>query len=170
MSGSVQTLKGIYGMTDMLMPLVLGDLSDEAARRRARGERGPSISWTVGHLLCMRVYVLNTLGVEWVNPYEEAFGKGAATEGADYPTVAEFQEAWASIGEALNTAFDASTEEALDGVLPDGWYEGQRARDRLVFLGWHEGYHFGVIGAIRKNMGLPGPAELMTRQREEGQG
>jgi uncharacterized damage-inducible protein DinB len=170
MSGSVETLKGIYGMTDMLMPLVLGDLSDEDARRRSRGEQGPSISWSVGHLLCMRVYVLNTLGVERDNPYEEAFGTGAATDGADYPRVAELREAWNSLSEAMNTAFDAGTEETLDSVLTDGWYEGQRARDRLVFLGWHEGYHFGVIGAIRKDLGYPGPAELMMRQREEGQG
>ncbi|MBC7896238.1 MAG: hypothetical protein H7066_12560 [Cytophagaceae bacterium] len=35
-----------------------------------------------------------------------------------------------------------------------------KIRDELAFLAWHEGYHVGVIGAIRTAAGLPGPAEL----------
>ena len=81
-------------MTDFLMPLVLDDLSDEQARERSRGEVGPSIAWTVGHLLYYRVHVLNLLSEESENPYEASFGKAAATDGSDYPSVAELGEYW----------------------------------------------------------------------------
>ena len=44
MTGTTQTLTGTFGTTDFLIPPVLDDLTDEDARKRSRGEEGPSMS------------------------------------------------------------------------------------------------------------------------------
>ncbi len=166
MSGSVETLMGLFGMTDFLMPLVLDDLSDEQARERSRGEEGPSIAWTVGHLLYYRVHVLKLLGEERENPYDEKFSDAAATDGSDYPSVAELSEAWSSVGDRFRTALTSKSEEELDFVSEGGAHDEKSLRDQIVFFAWHEGYHLGVLGAIRKSLGLLGPAEKVMASRE----
>ncbi len=90
MTGTAQTLMGTFGTTDFLVPLVLGDLSDEDARRRSRDGEGPSITWTVGHLMHYRYHVMSMLGDERGDPSGDTFAQ-AATDGSDYPTIDELQ-------------------------------------------------------------------------------
>ena len=52
------------GTANMLLPLVLSDVSDDLARQRTRDGDGPSITWEVGHLLDFRCLLLRRLGVE----------------------------------------------------------------------------------------------------------
>lgn len=65
----------------------------EDGRKRARGEEGPSISWTVGHLLSSRVYVLDVLTEGRENPYEQRYASVSATDGSDYLTLGEAEAA-----------------------------------------------------------------------------
>jgi uncharacterized damage-inducible protein DinB len=157
---------GLFGMTDFLMPLVLDDLSDEQARERSRGEEGPSIAWTVGHLLHYRVHVLGLLGEERENPYEAKFGSVAAGEGSDYPSLAELSEAWSSVGDDFRNVLTSKSEEELDFVSEGGAHDERSLRDQIVFFAWHEGYHLGAIGTMRKSLGLLGPAEKVMALRE----
>ena len=166
MSGSVETLMGLFDMTDFLMPLVLDDLSDEHARKRSRGEEGPSIAWTVGHLLHYRIYVLGLLGEERENPYSEKFGNAAATDGSDYPSLADLTAEWQSVGDDFRQALTSKSEEQFDFVSDGGAHGEKSLRDQVVFFAWHEGYHLGALGAIRKSLGLLGPAEKVMALRE----
>lgn len=170
MTGSVDTLMGVFGTTDFLMPLVLDDLSDEHARKRSRGEEGPSIAWTVGHLLYYRIYVMNLLGEKRENPYDEKFGSAGATDGGDYPSVADLSEAWQSVGDDFRNVLTSKSEEELDFVSEDGAHDERSLRDQVVFFAWHEGYHLGALGAIRKSLGLLGPAEKVGALREADAG
>jgi len=168
MSGSVKTLLGLFGTSDFMVPIVLDDLSEADARKRSRGDSGPSIAWTIGHLMHSRVWVLNALGVERDNPYEQAFGKGAATDGADYPSLGELRAQWDALAAQLMSALAEVDEDTLETVLEDGWHAEQTKRDQVVFFAWHEGYHMGMIAAMRKAMGYPGPAERIMAKRAEG--
>lgn len=163
-------LAGLFGTTDFMVPIVLGGLKDEQARHRPRGEGGPSIAWTVGHLLHYRISALKRLGVTRENPFGDDFGTGSATDGSDYPTVAELKSAWEEVSTEFMAGISGVTEEALDVVLEDGWSPDQTLRDQIVFLAWHEGYHLGAIGQMRKTMGLPGPAEAVQAMQEEQSG
>ena len=166
MAGSVKTLMGLFGMTDFLMPLVLDDLSDSEARKRSRGDEGPSISWTVGHLLHYRTYVLQLLGEERDNLYESKFGNAAATDGSDYPSVAELSEAWQSVADDFGEVLASKSEEEFDSVSEGGAHDERSLRDQVVFFAWHEGYHLGVVGSLRKSLGMLGPAEKVMALRE----
>ncbi len=79
-------------------------------------------------------------------------------------------------------AVSALSEAELDARLEEGWHEeqtlrdqvvffAQTLRDQVVFFAWHEGYHLGGLGQIRKALGLPGPAErvMAVRRAEAGE-
>ena len=166
MSDTAKTLMGTFGMTDFLVPLVLEDLSDEDARKRSRDGDGPSITWMIGHLMHYRCYVMSMLGDERVDPAGETFTQ-AATDGSDYPTTAELQEQWGALASDFQAALMSKTED--DWNAPGtGAHDEKSLRDQVTFLAWHEGYHMGALGALRKEMGYPGPAEKVMVAREAG--
>lgn len=164
MSATADTLMGTFALTDYLIPMVLEGVTDEDARKRARGDEGPSIAWTVGHLLHYRHHVMGLLGVEREDPWEARFGATEATDGRDYPTVAELREAWARVAddfaEVMASKSDADFERPVDGP-----HDEETLRDQLVFYAWHEGYHMGALGAQLKRLGYLGPAEKVMASR-----
>ena len=166
MTGTAQTLMATFGMTDFLVPLVLDDLSDEDARTRARDGQGPSIAWTVGHLMHYRDYVMSMLGDERVDPAGKTFTQ-AATDGGDYPTISELQEQWGTLGSDFQAVLISKTEDEWDAQR-EGAHDERSLRDQITFFAWHEGCHMGALGALRKEMGYPGPAEKVMAAREAG--
>jgi uncharacterized damage-inducible protein DinB len=163
-SETAKTLMGTFGMTDFLVPLVLEDLSDEDARTRSRDGAGPSITWMIGHLMHYRYYVMSMLGEERKGPYGERFTQDA-TDGSDYPSVAELQEKWAELATDFRAALLSKSEDEWDAA-GTGAHEEKSLRDQVTFFAWHEGYHMGALGALRKEMGYPGPAEKVMAQRQ----
>ncbi len=167
-SGGARALGGMFAMTDFMIPMVLDDLTEDQALARPRGEGGPSIAWSIGHLLHYRVFMLSRMGLERDNPFTELFGNTTATDGEGYPSVVVLRAAWTEISEEIAGAFDGVTENALDAVLDDGWDEGQTLRDLLLFFAWHEAYHLGAVGQLRKQMGLLSPSERVMEARSGG--
>lgn len=162
---SATAFTGIFGTTDHIMSLVLDDLTDEQACARPRGEGGPSISWVVGHLLHYRLTLLGRFGVERPNPYAELFGEGSATDGEGYPSIGELDDAWKAVAGPFGQAIGQLADEQFDRRLDEPWRPDETLRDRIAFMAWHEAYHVGAIGQIRKSLGLPGPAERMMEAR-----
>ena len=144
--------------TNMLVPLVLGDLTDELARRRTRDGVGPSIAWQVGHILDFRCQLITLLGTPKESPFRVPFATSGATDGADYPTVAEFLEHWKRIEVDLDAALENADEATIRrAVAGGGFHAGRPVLDAVAFCMFHEAYHVGALGAIRKSLGLPGP-------------
>ena len=166
MSDTAKTLMGTFGMTDFLVPLVLEDLSHDDARKRSRDGEGPSIVWILGHLLFYRHYVMSLLGHDGVDPNGETFTQ-AATNGSDYPTIGELQEQWGALGSDFQAALMSKTDEDWD-TPGTGSHDERSLREQVIFFAWHEGYHMGALGALRKEMGYPGPAEKVMAAREAG--
>lgn len=157
----MHTLLSIFRITNRVVSRSLADLTDDVARRRTRGDAGPSITWTVGHLLDFRHQLLAFLGDERPNPWTSTFSAHAATDGSDYPSIEAMRGEWQTIHEALEHAFATAAPDILDrSVASIGIHGETRIRDRVEFLAWHEGNHVGVVGAARTAAGLPGPAEL----------
>lgn len=164
MSATAETLLGTFRMTDYLVPMVLEDLTDEDARQRSRGDEGPSIAWMVGHMLHYRHHVMGLLGAERESPWEEQFAEAEATDGRDYPTVAELREAWERVADDFAEVMASKTEADFERSV-DGAHDERTLRDQLVFFGWHEGYHMGALGAQLKRLGYLGPAEKVMAVR-----
>ena len=158
----MQSLLSIFRTGHHVVSLSLADLIDDVARRRTRGDAGPSITWTVGHLLDARYQVLALLGNQRPSPWAESFGDHGATDGAGYPRLQSMRAEWDTLHADLERGFATMAPGVLDRAIEKTGAHGETTiRDEVAFLAWHEGYHIGVIGAARIAAGLPGPADLV---------
>jgi uncharacterized damage-inducible protein DinB len=155
----LESIAAITRTTNFILPLCLNDLADADARKRVRNGSGPSIAWEVGHMLDFRVKILGLLGSPKESPYTARFTDAGAKEGKDYPNVEEFQRQWDGIAAELEAALETATDEALSRKVPGGPHGEQTALAFIQFLTWHEAYHIGAVGTIRKELGYAGPAE-----------
>ncbi|MGC4051076.1 MAG: DinB family protein [Paludibaculum sp.] len=155
----LESIAAITRTTNFLLPLCLDDLTQADACQRIRNGAGPSIAWEVGHMLDFRVKIMGLLGSPKESPYTARFTDAGAKDGKDYPAIADFQRQWDGIALELEAALETATDEALSKKVPGGPHGEQTALAFIQFLTWHEAYHIGAIGTIRKELGYAGPAE-----------
>ncbi len=163
MASDLNRLTGKFDSATSALGMVLGDLSNEQAGKRMRDGKGSSISFIVGHLMASRATVLSILGAREDNPWGETFGGNSpARDLKDYPPIAELVAQWNELGEQLHSALAGLSDKVL---LADGpeWLPGEDKTNRgmLEFFVWHEIYHFGQVGLMRTEQGLPSIQELM---------
>jgi uncharacterized damage-inducible protein DinB len=149
-----------FGTTNFIVGLCLGQMGDQDAKKRVRNGDGPSIAWEAGHMLDHRCKVLKMLGIPKESPYAAMYTAKGASDGADYPEMPDLQLLWEQIHAELLTAIEAATPESLEKMIERGPHGPETTLDAIMFLGWHEAYHVGAMGAICKELGYPGPAEL----------
>src|SRR5829696_10385771 len=85
-------LAGLMKFNDDLIIVSLTEMTDEIARRRLR-DGGPSVAWSLGHILYHRNQIAAAIGCA-APPIDLTPYATAATEGRDYPAVPELQKAW----------------------------------------------------------------------------
>ena len=150
-----------YRTTDGVLPFALTGVTNEVATTRIRDGHGPSISWTLGHLLHFRHHALGLLG----GPKEDSFASFAnssATDGNDYPDVVELRASLGRVGAQLQEQLATITDEQLGQLSGGAGPHGAKTiLDEVVFFAWHEAYHLGTIGSIRPALGLRPTAELV---------
>ncbi|MDP6580961.1 MAG: DinB family protein [Vicinamibacterales bacterium] len=161
MAHTATSLTALYQTTDGVLPFALTGVTNEVATTRIRDGQGPSISWTLGHLLHFRHHVVGLLGGTKEESFA-SFAKGGATDGSAGPDIAELEAAWERVGAALTERLAGASDDQLrqpsGGVGPHG---EKTVLDEVVFLAWHEAYHLGSIGSIRTALGLRPTAELV---------
>jgi hypothetical protein len=149
--------------TNALLPFLLSDVTDEIARKRVRDGGGPSIAWTVGHLLEYRCELLGLLGVERKRPFAVDFTQSGATDGLDYPATAELRAAWEQLQAELTAALESASDDAVRRVeRVKGTSTELQVLESIVGFAWHEAYHIGALVGLRMSLGLPGLKELAT--------
>ena len=125
MGSMAKPIEDSLRFTDFIMDLVTGDMKNEDAVKRARGDEGASISWVVGHLIHYRYLIMNLLGAEKENPFAEKFGNAGASDGSDYPDISELRRSWKEASEEAIGVVAAATDEQLTNPLggPDSRME-----------------------------------------------
>jgi uncharacterized damage-inducible protein DinB len=137
--------------TDGIVPLALSDLAEQDARKRVRDGEGPSIAWQIQHMLVSRYKILNLLGSRQECSIEEG----------DDTDIEQLLRQWQEVEQKLGAVMESATDETLNRSVETGPHGEKTALDRVVFLIWHEAYHIGALGGIRKALGFAGPAELV---------
>ena len=123
-----------YRTTDGVLPFALTGVTNEVATTRIRDGHGPSISWTLGHLLHFRHHALGLLG----GPKEDSFASFAnssATDGNDYPDVVELRASLGRVGAQLQEQLATITDEQLGATLRwcrSAWREDHPRRGGLL--------------------------------------
>ncbi|MDK9698675.1 MAG: DinB family protein [bacterium] len=156
-----ENMKWVYGVHDYAVNVNLAGISDAESRRRME-PGGNCVNWIMGHMLCSRVHILGFLGCDWTktNAVLEPYQRG--TSGADFDsflTLDELTKLWQESSELLKTNIDATTDEQWlePASLPGTGFDKPDTRERRVFfLSFHEGYHLGQIGLLRRLLGKEG--------------
>ncbi|NNG15807.1 MAG: DinB family protein [Gemmatimonadales bacterium] len=148
-------------LTDFIMQVVTKDLTDDVARRQARGDEGASIAWVIGHLLHYRHELMKILGSPEDDPFKEF--SGSATDGMDYPALEELTKSWAEVSQRVLAVVSRATDQQIEAALPadGGPHAERRVLDTLIFFTWHEAYHMGQLGTLRKQFGLTATSDLV---------
>lgn len=161
MDSAIEHVLGLMDVVDNLYAKALHGLDPTDLTRTPSQGSNPMV-WMAGHLAQSRVRLARLLGVDHEVPWPSLFQKGApAPASAEYPALAEIRHAWDAAGRALRTRLHAMNEAELRGDLQvripstDGTLRGA-----IVFALFHEGYHVGQMGYVRRTLGREGIAQL----------
>ena len=162
MDNMIKPILASYRFSNFIMNLVLTDLTNEQATTRSRKGEGSSISWIVGHLLDFRCQAINLFGIEREREFKEMFRY--ASDGSDYPDIKELKEEWDKLHNEIEAAFANITDDQITAPIKseNSVHEEKTVLDVITFFMWHESYHIGVIGAIRKELGLKSTSDKAT--------
>jgi uncharacterized damage-inducible protein DinB len=160
MDALVRPIVALHSVSNGILATSISDLTDREAKARSRGGTGPSIAWTIGHLCHFKIKVLELLGQTRENVFAAQFEHTPATDGSDYPPLVDLAASFAALNADLCTAL-ASSADRLEAPMPGGGpHNEKRILDTVLFFAWHEAYHIGAIGAIRREQGRRAIADL----------
>ncbi len=137
----------------------LEGLSQEKLHRLPSDHSNPMI-WVAGHILNSRVNLARYLGAEAHCLWSELFKRSSRLQPASaYPALDELLECWKTTNSALKARFRELTPEELSGPSPSQRsVEVDTLGSGISFLIWHESYHIGQMGYLRKWLGYEGLA------------
>ena len=128
---------------------------DREAMLTRPGARSNSMVWVAGHLVQSRARLINVLGGTRELPWPELFRTGSTVaDPAAYPDPSAVLAQWGELTndlmrrlEALGPA-DLTRDTPPRVASPDGTLRGA-----ISLFAFHEGYHVGQLGFLRKWLG-----------------
>ena len=129
----------------------------DADSLRSPAEGGNCVNWLVGHLLWSRGRVHELLGAVPAWPPHlgpsDAYHRGATGFNPDAARpLGELRAAMA----ASQSIVIAGLEQVSAGRLNEAATDKMTVGEQLAFLGFHEGYHAGQVGLLRRLLGRAG--------------
>jgi hypothetical protein len=151
MDQRIAPLAGQFTVGTNLVRRALAGVDEEALYRQPGPHSNPML-WVAGHLTQFRVRLVRVLGSERPVPWEQLFRTGSRLhEPSDYPRIAEIEAIWGELSEELGGRLEALTAAELDDTprvrapSTDGTLAGA-----LALFAFHEGYHVGQLGYLRR--------------------
>lgn len=151
----VPALKSQVAMCARALDWNLNGITEQDALVQPSGG-GNCINWVVGHIVSGRETILSQLREPGVWPPEltERYGRGSApvTDESNAPaSLGDMRRAFEHSQETIMQALDRISEAKLDESV------GHRTLgERLAFLQFHEAYHVGQVGVLRRLVGKEG--------------
>jgi len=153
MDQRIAPLAGQFTVGTNLVRRALAGVDEEALYRQPGPHSNPML-WVAGHLTHFRGRLVRILGSERPVPWEELFQTGSRLhEPSDYPRIEEIEALWGELSEELLGRLQTLTPAELDAPLrvrapsTDGTVAGA-----LALFAFHEGYHIGQLGYLRRWM------------------
>ena len=155
MDPGIAPLAGQFEVSFNLLRKAL-DGADADVLHRRPGADSNSMLWIAGHLTQFRCRIARALGSERPIPGEELFRTGSEKRApAEYPPAAEIVALWNDVSAELDRrvqevgAAELAAPPRVRLPSTDGTLAGA-----LALFAFHEGYHVGQLGYLRKWHGL----------------
>jgi uncharacterized damage-inducible protein DinB len=160
MNPRIAAFADLYKLDTKLVKKALEGVSDADLHKRINNS-GTSLHWIFGHIVASRDYVGKVIDAKTEFKYNELFG-GNGQELKDpsaYPPIEEISKAFDSVSRKLIKRLGALKEKDINKKGKDKWPQGgNTALDGIAFMAWHEGWHLGQMGYLRKRLGYKGLA------------
>jgi len=141
----------VYRLCTTRLKSLLEEVDDEVARSRIKEDLNPII-WIAGHMATYRCKLAHALGRPVDHGWGDRFDRG--TEVSDprpFPPIGEVLTVWVKATEVLEKRFEELAEDELSAPAPrDFPFPDKTLRGMICFLSYHESYHLGQIGFLKK--------------------
>jgi uncharacterized damage-inducible protein DinB len=123
---------------------------------------GNCLNWVVGHLVCVYENVLPLLGQKPVMDADtlKRYDRGSPPikSAADAMELSELMTAWDEAAERIDTGLAGLTSEALEAPAPfsPSGNTNETVRSLLIVILFHQAYHAGQMGMLRRVAGKNG--------------
>ena len=157
----IQTLTIQYGYTGFVFAGNLKGLSEEDGLIQPP-TGGNCLNWVAGHIVDSRGATLELLGQERPFPADKyaRYGRGtdAVTVSKGTVPLGEMLADFAATGDGLKAGLAGLTSERLAEKAPfsPGNNEKETVGSLMVGLAFHESYHCGQLGVLRRMAGAEG--------------
>jgi uncharacterized damage-inducible protein DinB len=148
-------------VTNTVVHLNLADVTHEESLVRP-SPAGNCLNWVLGHLVCIYNNVLPLLGESPV-PEQAAlkrYDRGSApiTNPADAMNIADLIRAWDESVKRVDAGLAKLTSEQLEQPVPNSPTNNpnETVRSLLSSIAFHQAYHAGQLGVLRRIAGKPG--------------
>jgi uncharacterized damage-inducible protein DinB len=117
------------------------------------GDASNHLLWVLGHLVMSRLGALKALGSDWSVPWASLFARGARpVSPEECPSVEEIRRAWDEASERLMASVANAPAELLAQPYRQPTFDG-KVSGSVAFFAFHETYHVGQLGYLRKWLG-----------------
>lgn len=156
---AIEAVSLIFKLNNEMVVRSLDGLSDEECWQRPAG--GNPLAWLLGHATVSRAHLLGKLGHKYDAGLGSLFDRGATlAEQAAYPARAVLEAAWKETRGRMREAFGGLADAALSAPPSGKPLPGVKTTaDLLAFHAFHECYHVGQMGYVRKLLGRSGIAD-----------
>lgn len=154
---SIDALQKLYGINHRALELNVDGLSHEDSLiQPPRG--GNCLNWVVGHVVANRNFILGLVGEQpiWSEAEMEPYKRGSAPM-KDGSRAKKFEQLVADFSlaqERIRAGLSRLTDQDL--ARKKGEKGDETVGDSLHFLQFHEAYHIGQMGLLRRMAGKEG--------------
>jgi uncharacterized damage-inducible protein DinB len=147
----------IFKLNNEMVVRSLADVSDEDCWRRPAS--GNPLGWLLGHVTYSRASLIRTLGFPYDPGIGKGFERGSQLAGPrDYPARVVLENAWRDTRGRMREAFEALTDAKLAEPANRSLPGVKTLADLIAFSAFHESYHVGQMGYVRRLLGQTGIA------------
>jgi uncharacterized damage-inducible protein DinB len=154
-----KALKLQINMCNRALQINLDGFTEEEALRQPEGG-GNCVNWVVGHILASREPILQLVKQPRVvsEAFEKRYQRGSQPvtgEAEDTASLAAMKKDLKLSEERIQQGLEVLTAHDLNE--PVGLFGSDKTRaEQLAFLQFHEAYHVGQIGTLRRMVGKEG--------------
>ncbi len=155
MDPRLQPVKIVLEANTALLRKALDGIDAETWVRRPN-DRTNHLAYIACHALDARFYLMRMIGHERTNPWQTLFDSAThITTMKEYPPVYELAAEWDELHEATLDALNELSAEELDAKSETRFPTSDDSiLAGITFLAFHEAYHVGQLGLVRKYFGL----------------
>lgn len=155
MDARLEPVAGILALNSALFRRALKGVDQEAMQRRPN-EHTNSLAFVACHALDARFYLMRLCGHEMTNPWQELFeGDHDVSDMKEYPPAYELLTVWEEVHDATLAHLSGMTATELDGPCAERFpTDDASLLGGIAFLAFHEAYHVGQMGLLRKFLGF----------------